>query len=86
LYRYAEALRKAERWAAAVGATPPPKVSGASFIARRAVGGLSNLGGGGMGAAPASPLGSLDTVVKGGGHIMPSPSPSKRITWWGAAG
>jgi len=70
-----KALRKAERWAAAVGSPAPASNSkhghggggGASALARRAVGAVGGLFGGGS--------------VSGSAAAMASPSPSKRVAW-----
>ena len=73
-----KALRKAERWAMAVGATPPPKGSGASYLAHRALGERPEdplLSPHAPTRVFGSPLGSLDTVRK---DVL---SPSKRVAW-----
>jgi ribosomal RNA-processing protein 1 len=87
-----KAVRKAERWAAAVGAKTPPgavHMSGASFLAQRAVGGaakekftsphsiVKTVGGGDKLASPGI-IGTIASAVKG---IVASPSPSKRVQW-----
>ena len=87
-----KAVRKAERWAAAVGAKTPPgavHMSGASFLAQRAVGKgakekftsphsvVKTVGGGDKLASPGI-LGSIASAVKG---MVVSPSPGKRVQW-----
>ena len=75
--RRTQALRKAERWAMAGGA-PPPKGSGASYLAHRALGERPEdplLSPHAPTRVFGSPLGSLDTVRK---DVL---SPSKRVAW-----
>ena len=87
-----KAVRKAERWAAAVGAKTPPgavHMSGASFLAQRAVGKgakekftsphsvVKTVGGGDKLSSPGI-LGSIASAVKG---MVVSPSPGKRVQW-----
>ena len=68
-----KALRKAERWAAAVGATPPPKkANGASYLARRAVVGVSP----GPPASPSSPSKRVAWNLKRNTRHTPSGPPN----------